>query len=335
MRALLAVGARAGVSSRDLGGAPEAVEFGASFGLWVVLLVVVSLAVLFARRRIGRSRSTRFKGQVVWITGGGSGIGRALALRLAQEGAFVAVSGRRADKLHRVCVEIEASGGRSCAVPCDVTDEAQIIAAVRHLAREQGRLDVVVANAGFCALGRAADLSAEPWRRQLEVNLIGAAMTVRHALPWLEERGGRVVLMSSAAAFLGLPSGAAYGASKAALSLLGATLSVELAGLGVSCTTLHPGFVESEIDQVDNLGRFDASRAERRPRWLMWTAENAAAPMSDAIYRRQRVRAITGHARLAVALGRWLPGLCDRLLRVFGAQLSDDPHPELEELPES
>ncbi|MCA9689122.1 MAG: SDR family oxidoreductase, partial [Myxococcales bacterium] len=270
-----------------------------------------------------------------WITGGGSGIGRALARRFVQEGAFVAISGRRADKLDTVCAELEAIGGRCCALPCDVTDEAQIIAAVRHLSRAQGRLDVVVANAGFCALGRVADLSADTWRRQLEVNLIGAAMTVRHALPWLEERGGRVALMSSAAAFLGLPSGAAYGASKAALSLLGATLSVELRGQGVSCTTLHPGFVESEIDQVDNQGRFDARRVDRRPRALMWTAEAAALPMIDAIYRRRRERAITGHARLAVALGRHLPGLSDRLLRAFGAQLSDDPHPELEVLPDA
>ena len=89
-----------------------------------------------------------FKRSVVWITGGGSGIGRALALRFAHEGADVVVSGRRVSKLDEVVSTIEAQGGRALAVPCDVCDVAAVRAAVRSVVERFGRLDVAVANAG-------------------------------------------------------------------------------------------------------------------------------------------------------------------------------------------
>ncbi|MGB8223659.1 MAG: SDR family NAD(P)-dependent oxidoreductase, partial [Polyangiales bacterium] len=119
----------------------------------------------------------RFKNQVVWITGGGSGIGRALALAFADEGASVAVSGRREERLHEVVQELEAKGAKGLAVRCDVTDEASVADAVQKIVRAWGGLDVAVANAGFVVAGRIEKLSAADWRRQLDVNVIGAAMT--------------------------------------------------------------------------------------------------------------------------------------------------------------
>jgi NAD(P)-dependent dehydrogenase (short-subunit alcohol dehydrogenase family) len=100
----------------------------------------------------------RFEGKVVWITGGGSGIGKALALAFAKEGAAVAVSGRREDRLQEVVEEIAAQGGSGVAVRCDVTDEASVAEAVQKVVRALGGLDVAVANAGFSVAGRVEKL---------------------------------------------------------------------------------------------------------------------------------------------------------------------------------
>ncbi len=133
----------------------------------------------------------RFENQVVWITGGGSGIGRALALAFAREGGSVAVSGRREDRLLEVVHAVEELGAKGLAVRCDVTDEASVAEAVRKVVRTWGGVDVAVANAGFSVGGRIEKLSAADWRRQLDVNVIGAAMTARYAIPHLRERKGR------------------------------------------------------------------------------------------------------------------------------------------------
>ena len=127
----------------------------------------------------------RFENKVVWITGGGSGIGRALALAFAREGAAVAVSGRREERLQEVVQELESQGAKGLAVRCDVADEASVAEAVRKVVRGLGGLDVAVANAGFSVAGRIEKLSAADWRRQLDVNVIGAAMTARYAIPHL------------------------------------------------------------------------------------------------------------------------------------------------------
>lgn len=257
----------------------------------------------------------RFAGQVVWITGGGSGLGRAMALEFAREGAQVAVSGRRADRLEQIVGLIEAVGSKGVAIPCDVADEDQVAAAARRVEDALGRIDVVVANAGFGVGGRLERTSAAEWRRQLEVNVVGLMMTVRYALPALRRARGRVVLVGSVAAFLGVPGNGAYSASKAAVRSIGETLSLELAGSGVTCTTLHPGFVESEIAQVDNEGVFHPERADSRPRALMWTAEKAAVVMVRAIHQRRREVVFTGHGRIAAFLGRHFPGLTHWLFR--------------------
>ena len=251
----------------------------------------------------------RFENKVVWITGGGSGIGHALATQFAKEGASVAVSGRRDDRLQEVVDQISAAGGKALAVRCDVTDEASVAEAVQKVVRTLGGLDVAVANAGFAVAGRVEKLSAADWRRQLDVNVIGAAMTARYALPHLRERKGRLALVGSVSAMMPSPRFGAYTASKYAVRAIGQTLSAELHGSGVSCTTLHPGYIESEIGQVDNQGRFDAARQDKRPKKLMWPAERAARVMVDAIAKRKRELVFTGHGKLGAFAGRHMPGL--------------------------
>ncbi len=251
----------------------------------------------------------RYKDKVVWITGGGSGIGKAVALELGRQGAIVAVSGRRAERLGEVVDELEALDAKGLAITCDVTSETSVRDAVQEVVKSLGALDVVIANAGFSVAGRIENLTAEDWRRQLDVNVIGLAMTARHAMPHLRESKGRLALVGSVAAMVPTPGVGAYAASKYAVRAIGQTLSVELHGTGVSCTTLHPGYVESEIAQVDNYGRYDGSRKDTRPHKLMWSSERAAKVMVDSIYRRKREVVFTGHGKVGAFMGRHMPGL--------------------------
>ena len=248
-------------------------------------------------------------GHVAWVTGGGSGIGRALALGLADRGADVAITGRRKDRLQDVVREIEQRGRRALAIACDVTEDAAMRDAADTIVKTLGKLDVAIANAGYAVAGPIETLSVEEWRRQLDVNVVGVAITARHALPYLRETRGRLGMVGSVAAFVPIARNGAYCASKYAVRAIGQVLNIELAGSGVSCTALHPGFVESEIAQVDNLGVHHAERDDHRPKRLMWSADDAAATMLDALWRRKKEHVFTAHGKVGAFLGQHVPGL--------------------------
>ncbi len=251
----------------------------------------------------------RFADQIVWITGGGSGIGLAVAEVFAMEGAIVAISGRRQNRLDEAVKAVEAKGGRALAVACDVSDEASIDMAVERIVAELGGIDVCIANAGFSVAGRVENLSAADWRRQFDTNVVGAAVTMSKAMPHLRARKGRAVLVASVSSFVYTPTLGAYQASKAALRAIGLTASAEMHGTGVSVTTIHPGFVESEIAQVDNQGVYRAHKKDRRPKNVMWPADKAARVMVDAIHARKREFVFTGHGKVGAMMGRLAPGL--------------------------
>jgi NAD(P)-dependent dehydrogenase (short-subunit alcohol dehydrogenase family) len=256
----------------------------------------------------------RFEQQVAWITGAGSGIGRSCARQFADEGATVALSGRRLERLEATVRDIESRGGKAIAVRCDVSDEEQVAAAVADVVARLGRLDVALANAGFSVTGRVEDLTADDWRRQFGVNVVGAALTARYALPHLREHDGRVGFIGSIASFMCSPKLGAYNASKHALRAVAQTLSMELHGSGVSCTIVHPGYVESEIAQVDNRGRFDESRRDRRPQNLMWPSARAAEVIVRALHRRRREVVFTGHGKVGAFIGQHMPAVAHRMM---------------------
>ncbi len=251
----------------------------------------------------------RWTGKSVWITGGGSGLGKYMALQFAQEGARVAISGRRADKLENTCNAVRAVGGEVIAVVCDVTDEAAIDAALAQVAQAFGQVDVVVANAGASVSGPIEGLSMADWRRQFDINVCGTAMTAAKAIPYLRKTQGRLALIGSVAALAYFSNAAPYQASKAAVMALGTSLSIELAPDGISCTTIHPGFVHSDIFKVDNQGGLHDERVDKRPQQLMWQTDAAARVMCNAIWKRKREFVFTGHGRLGWFVARHFPGL--------------------------
>ena len=258
----------------------------------------------------------RFDNQVVWITGGGSGIGLACAVEFARQGARVAVSGRRLEKLQAAVDAVKSVGGEALAVACDVHDEAACREAVAEIVKTWGRLDLAMANAGFAVAGWASNLELADWRRQFETNVFGLLNTVYAALPEIEKQRGRLVLVGSVASYLAPPKMAAYAATKAAVRAIGEGLSYDLARSGISVTTVCPGYVESEIQQVDNAGNFAAERPVKKNR-LMWPADRAARAIVKAAHARKVVAPITGHAAALIWLKRWWPRVTRLLLSKF------------------
>lgn len=252
--------------------------------------------------------SKRFDGQTVWITGGGSGLGREMAIEFGRRGATVVVSGRRIDRLQQTVSAIEAVGATALAVACDVTDEGGVERAVETILNKFGHLDVVVANAGFSVAGRVEDLSAEDWRRQFDTNVVGLAVTAKHSIPALRATNGRLALIGSVSGMVAAPGVGAYHASKYAVRAIGQVLAMELYGSGVSCTTIQPGFVKSEIAKVSNEGEFHEDWDDKRPHALMWETDAAAKTIVNAIAARKREFTFTAHGKAAGFLGRHAPG---------------------------
>jgi short-subunit dehydrogenase len=252
--------------------------------------------------------------KVVWITGASSGIGKAMAFEWARLGFRVALSARRKEFLDAVAQKITVSGGQALVVPLDIIDESSIKEAVQHIINKWGRMDVAVANAGYGAMGSIDKLTASEWNRQFQVNVTGLALTVKYALPHLKENSGRIGLLGSVAAYIPNPGVGAYGASKAAVHSIGLTLQVELKDTGVSCTTIHPGFVESEIARVDNEGVWHSERKDPRPQKLMWPTDKAAKVIVKAIMKRKRTFVFTNHGKVLVWLQKWFPSSVRRMI---------------------
>ena len=248
----------------------------------------------------------------IWITGAGSGIGKALALEYGNHGYDVALTGRRLSRLEEVAQELNNIGSQALVLQCDVSVEAQVKKAIEEIVQSWGQLDIVIANAGFALGGRIERLSSEDWSRQLNVNVIGLAQTVRYALPLLQQNKGRIALISSAMAYARVSKSGAYAASKAAVTAIGETLCYELIGTDISCTTIHPGFVDSEISMVSTQGHFDDQAKDRRSDFvkkLSWTGEDAARFIRKVVHSRKRSYTLTGHAKLVVLMARFLPNI--------------------------
>lgn len=190
----------------------------------------------------------RLTGKRALVTGAGKGIGRAISLRLAEEGAHVALGVRTVADGERVLLEIEKSGGTATVVPLDVTNAASVATGVERAARPERRLDIVVNNAGTGGLTPLnGDVrSDESWFRILDVNLTGSWRVCRAALPFLAE-GGRIINISSVLGRFGVPLNAAYCASKHAVIGLTRALALELAPKKITVNAVCPGWVDTAM----------------------------------------------------------------------------------------
>jgi len=182
------------------------------------------------------------------ITGASSGIGRALALRLATRGVRLTIASRRIAELKVLAAEIEGVGGHAEICQLDVSDPDVTQRTIREIDQRVGGVDLVIANAGVSARHRPADLSWERCKNVINTNVCGGVATLVALVPQMVERGsGHLVGVSSLAQYRGLPRAAAYCASKAFLSTFLEGLRIDLSGTGVTVTDIRPGFVKTAM----------------------------------------------------------------------------------------
>jgi meso-butanediol dehydrogenase/(S,S)-butanediol dehydrogenase/diacetyl reductase len=242
----------------------------------------------------------RLEGRVAIVTGGGSGIGAAIARGLADEGAAVAVVDRDAAAADTVAAAIAATGGQAIAVASDVTDRASVAAAVAATAERFGRLDVVFNNAGFNEPMRFLDITEENFRAIMEVNALGVLIGTQEAARQFlaQGSGGKVVNTASIAGRTGFPDFAPYSASKAAVISLTQAAARALAPHGITVNAFAPGVVATPLwtkldADLERMGAgdagFDSMAAgillgrPAQPADLVPTAIFLAAPDSDYI----------------------------------------------------
>ncbi len=191
--------------------------------------------------------SKPFDERVVLVTGASSGIGRATALRFAEEGAAVALLGRDRGALEETGTEVEGRGARPVVVVADLTDAAQCRAAVDEAVAFGSRLDVLVNAAGIIASGDLASTTEEAWTEMMRINLDGVFVLMQASLPYLQATGGNVVNVSSVTGLRAFPGVLAYCVSKAGLDQLTRCAALELAGSGVRVNAVNPGVVVSNL----------------------------------------------------------------------------------------
>jgi NAD(P)-dependent dehydrogenase (short-subunit alcohol dehydrogenase family) len=210
-----------------------------------------------------RNMNQRFTGKVALVSGGGSGIGRAVALALAWEGATVVVAGRHSDTLEQTAALIGEKGGKAQAVVADVSSSADVGRLVGTVVAAHGGLHISVNSAGNIEAGPVADLEEEAWTRQIAVNLTGVFLTMKHVIAHMRANGGGAIVNVSSiiGAHKRLPYLGAYAASKAAVSALTRTAALECIGQSVRINAVSPGPVDTPMSLLP--GETEAGRAQR------------------------------------------------------------------------
>lgn len=207
--------------------------------------------------------------RIVWITGASSGIGRALALSLARDGVVVAVSARPSEKL----AELVGENANLRAYPLDVTDHAEVGRTVAAIEADLGPIDLAVLNAGVWHPMTSVTFDVAKIEQSMQVNYFGIVYPLDHLAPAMRaRRHGQLALVSSVAAYVGLPRGVAYNPSKAAVVSLAEALADDLGRFGVKVNIVNPGFVETPMTAVN---KFPMP-------WIM-TADEAAARIRSGL----------------------------------------------------
>lgn len=192
----------------------------------------------------------RLEGQVAFITGAGRGIGAATALRMAEEGARVALADIDTEGSQQVSTEIDRLGSESLVLPCNVTDSAMVQDAMAQTANRFGRLDILVNNAGVVRDNMLFKMSEDEWETVINVHLKGAFLCSRAAQKYMvEQKYGRIVSLSSTSA-LGNRGQANYSSAKAGLQGLTRTLAIELGQFGITVNAVAPGFIDTEMTRA-------------------------------------------------------------------------------------
>jgi short-subunit dehydrogenase len=246
-----------------------------------------------------KTLSMDWSDKVILITGASSGIGRGLAIELARRGAKLGLVARRNDLLAELAAEIcaENKNAQVLLTPADVQNQEALRDAAQRLSAAFGPVDVLIANAGTGVTNAGTEFEAAKLAEVININVIGVANSVAAVLPEMLSRGnGHLVVISSLAAYRGLPKSAAYCASKAGVSAMFESFRLDLAPRGINVTIIHPGFIRTPLT---------SGRKAHLP-WLM-EVDVAAKRIINAIEKRKKTYAFPWQLATLVRLGIIMP----------------------------
>lgn len=246
-----------------------------------------------------------WKDKVVFLTGASSGIGEALAVEIAKQGAILGLLARREELLKELAAKCESVGGTARVFACDVVDYEKVQAAADALRDEFGRVDILIANAGIGGVTSGLDVyKPEQVKKVIDINLMGAVNAVYAVLPqMIERKSGQLVAISSLAGFRGLPKSAAYSASKGAMTNFFESVRLDVQSLGVAVTIIQPGFIKTPLT---------SGRQNKMP--FLMELEDAIPLFLKAIEQRKKFSAFPWQLATFVRLGRIFPAwLYDRI----------------------
>jgi len=259
--------------------------------------------------------STFFKDKVVVVTGGTDGIGRALVEQLIREGARVSTCGRNHDKLYRLQTEFASAALQT--MVADVSSENDCRRFIEMTLKVHGGIDVLINNAGISMRAELQDASVDVIRKVMDINFFGSVYCTKHALPYLMERKGTIVGVSSIAGYRGLPGRSGYSASKYALQGWLEAVRTELLESGVNVMWVCPGFTTSNIRNAALNKEGEAQGESPMDEGKMMSAEECARRILSAIEKRKRTVVMTFQGKQTVFLNRFFPALADKFVRKF------------------
>ncbi|MGO9084028.1 MAG: 3-oxoacyl-[acyl-carrier-protein] reductase [Candidatus Sulfotelmatobacter sp.] len=232
-------------------------------------------------------------GRVALVTGASQGIGRGCALRLAKDGAAVAVAARNQEKLNELVGEISAAGGKAAAFPVDVGDEEQVKSAVKAAIAQFGKFDILVNNAGITRDQLVMRMKRADWDAVIQTNLTSAYLLIQQVISsMLKQRWGRIINITSVFGQMGQAGQANYAASKAGLIGLTMAIAREVGSRNITCNAIAPGFIETAMTAVLS-DEFKQNAVKQIPLGRVGVPEDVAGAVAflasdDAAY-------ITGH----------------------------------------
>ncbi|MFD1002334.1 SDR family oxidoreductase [Ohtaekwangia kribbensis] len=265
------------------------------------------------------------KNKVVIITGGSSGIGKAMAEKFGREGSKILITGRNKEELAKATEELRQNGITVQSFQADVSVEEDNRKMAEEAIKHYGTIDVLINNAGISMRALFSEVDIAVVKKVMDINFYGVLYATKYCLPEITKNNGSIVGISSIAGFRGLPGRTGYSASKFALNGFLEVLRTELLKTGVHVLTACPGFTASNIRKrsltKDGSQQGESPRQEEK----MMTAEECAEHIYNATVKRKRTLVLTTQGKLAVFLNKWLPGLADKMVYNVMAKEANAP----------
>ena len=231
--------------------------------------------------------------RVAFVTGASQGIGRACALRLAKEGATVAVAARNQDKLNELVSEITSAGAKSASFVVDVSDEEQVKSSIKAAIAQFGKIDILVNNAGITRDQLVMRMKRADWDAVLQTNLTSAYLCIQNVIPsMLKQRWGRIINITSVFGQMGQAGQANYAASKAGLIGLTMAIAREAGSRNITSNAIAPGFIETAMTSVLS-DEFKQNAVKQIPLGRVGTSDDVASAV--AFLASDEASYITGH----------------------------------------